>query len=40
LPGLHIGDYNSQSIMVPEERVSEALELLADFRRDGSSTHL
>jgi len=40
LPGLHIGDYNSQSIMVPEERVSEALELLADFRRGGSGTHL
>ena len=40
LPGLQIGNYNSQSIMVPEERVSDALELLADFRRDDSSTVL
>ena len=38
LPGLQIGNYNTQSIMVPEERVSDALELLADFRRDESST--
>ena len=36
LPGLQIGSYNSQSIMVPEERVMDALELLADFRRDDS----
>ena len=33
LPGLQIGHHNAQSIMVPEERVSDALELLADFRR-------
>jgi len=34
LPGLQIGNYNTQSIMVPEECVSDALELLAEFRRD------
>jgi hypothetical protein len=37
LPGLQIGNYNSQSIMVPEDRVSDALELLADFQRNDSS---
>jgi ligand-binding sensor protein len=36
LPGLQIGNYNSQSIMVPEERADDALELLANFRRDDS----
>ena len=36
LPGLQIGNYNSQSVMVPEERVADALELLADFQRDDS----
>lgn len=34
LPGLQIGNYNTQSIMVPEEHAADALELLADFRRD------
>ena len=34
LPGLQIGHYNTQSVMVPEERVPEALELLSDFRRE------
>jgi Putative prokaryotic signal transducing protein len=34
LPGLQIGNYNTQSIMVPEECVADALELLSDFRRD------
>ena len=38
LPGLQIGNYNTQSIMVPEECINDALELLADFRRDDSST--
>jgi hypothetical protein len=38
LPGLQIGGYNTQSIMVPEERMSDALELLAEFRRNDSST--
>ena len=28
LPGLQIGNYNTQSIMVPEECVTDALELL------------
>jgi hypothetical protein len=32
LPGLQINAYNSQSVMVPEERVADALELLAEFR--------
>jgi hypothetical protein len=32
LPGLQINAYNSQSIMVPEERVADAVELLAGFR--------
>jgi hypothetical protein len=32
LPGLQINAYNSQSIMVPEERVADAVELLAEFR--------
>ena len=36
MPGFQIGNYNSQSIMVPEECVSDALELLADFRREES----
>jgi hypothetical protein len=33
LPGMQIGHYNAQSIMVPAERVSDALELLTEFRR-------
>jgi Putative prokaryotic signal transducing protein len=37
LPGLQIGNYNTQSIMVPEECVTDALELLTDFRRDNSA---
>ena len=37
LPGLQIGSYNTQSIMVPEDRVSDALELLTDFMRDDSN---
>src|SRR5688572_23473029 len=36
-PGLQIGSYNTQSIMVPEERVADALELLSEFRRDDPS---
>ncbi len=31
LPGLQIGTANMQSIMVPEECVADALELLASF---------
>ena len=34
LPGLQIGSYNAQGIMVPEECVRDALELLSDFKRD------
>jgi hypothetical protein len=37
LPGLQIGNYNSQSVMVPEEHASDALELLADFKRSDAS---
>lgn len=37
LPGLQIGNYNTQSIMVPEERAADALELLTEFRRNDSS---
>ena len=40
MPGLQIGNYNSQSIMVPEECESDALELLAEFRRDDSDATL
>ena len=32
LPGLQIGSYNTQSIMVPEERAADALELLREFQ--------
>ena len=32
LPGLQINAYNTQSLMVPEERVEDAVELLAEFR--------
>jgi hypothetical protein len=38
LPGLQIGNYNTQSIMVPEERAADALELLSDFRQDEAGT--
>jgi Putative prokaryotic signal transducing protein len=38
LPGLQIGSYNTQSIMVPEERAADALELLSDFRADDAGT--
>ena len=34
LPGLQMSHYTAQSIMVPEERVADALELLADFIRN------
>jgi hypothetical protein len=39
LPGLQIGNYNSQSVMVPEERAADALELLSEFRQDDASTN-
>ncbi len=39
LPGLQIGNYNTQSIMVPEECVTDALELLSEFRRDESGAN-
>ena len=32
LPGVMIGGYNTQSVMVPEECVSDAIELVANFR--------
>src|SRR5688572_32616443 len=38
LPGLQIGNYNTECIMVPEECVPDALELLAEFRRDNPDT--
>ncbi|HWN07199.1 MAG TPA: DUF2007 domain-containing protein [Steroidobacteraceae bacterium] len=38
LPGLQIGNYNTQSIMVPEERAADALELLSDFRQIDAGT--
>ena|SRR5688572_30099246 len=38
LPGLQIGNYNTQSIMVPEERAADALELLSGFRQDDAGT--
>ena len=31
-PGLQIGRYNTQSVMVPEECAAAALQLLAGFR--------
>jgi hypothetical protein len=37
LPGLQINAYNTQSVMVPEECVSDALELLSEFRVDAST---
>jgi hypothetical protein len=40
LPGLQIGNYNTQSIMVPEERAADALELLTEFRRNDSNTNI
>ena len=38
LPGLQIGSYNTQSIMVPEECVTDAMELLTEFKRNESSS--
>ena len=32
LPGVQIGAYNAQSVMVPEECAEDALEMLANFR--------
>jgi 8-oxo-dGTP diphosphatase len=32
LPGVQIGAYNAGSVMVPEERAEDALELVANFR--------
>lgn len=37
LPGLQIGNYNTQSVMVPEEHASDALELLAEFKRNDAA---
>lgn len=37
LPGIQIGSYNTQSIMVPEECVNDAMELLVEFRRNEST---
>ena len=31
-PGAQVNAYNTQSIMVPEEKVAEAISLLADYR--------
>jgi hypothetical protein len=38
LPGIQIGAASMQSIMVPEERVADALELLASFQCDNRET--
>jgi hypothetical protein len=38
LPGLQIGAANMQNIMVPEERVADAMELLASFQSDDLRT--
>lgn len=38
LPGLQLGSYNAQSIMVPEEFVTDALELLVEFKRNDSGS--
>jgi len=38
LPGIQIGTANMQSIMVPEELVADALELLASFQSDDRNT--
>lgn len=38
LPGLEINAYNTQSVMVPEECVSDALELLSEFGAADSTT--
>lgn len=38
LPGIQIGTASMQSIMVPEERVADALELLAGFQSDDRET--
>jgi hypothetical protein len=38
LPGLQIGNYNTQSIMVPQERAADALELLSEFRQNDAGT--
>ncbi len=37
LPGLLIGNHNVQGVMVPEDRLAEALELLSEFRRDDAA---
>jgi Putative prokaryotic signal transducing protein len=39
LPGIQIGTANMQSIMVPEERAADALELLASFQSDDRKTN-
>lgn len=36
-PGVQINTYNTRSIMVPEERVPDALELLRDFQAQPSA---
>lgn len=38
LPGMQINAYNTQSVMVPEEAAADAVELLAEFRKDNAST--
>jgi len=39
-PGPQIHAYNTRAIMVPEEQVSEALEILRDFQSQPSDLHL
>jgi hypothetical protein len=38
LPGVQINAYNTQSIMVPEEHVADALELLTELNKPGSES--
>ena len=37
LPGVQINAYNTQSILVPEEKVADAVELLAQFKEQPRS---
>jgi len=38
LPGLQIGNHNTQCVMVPEEFAPDALELLSEFKRSDRTT--
>ena len=38
LPGVQINAYNTQSILVPEENVADAVELLAELKQPASES--